>query len=405
MNTTNNTPESTNAAKSSIEAEQLRFIAEGNVQARTQIAHSADLSLSLQTKLHQDTDESVLVALAGNTALLDELQKNLAHTGTPAVRKALAANPSLNETQQNYLATTGSDEVKCQLAKNPSLMLSIQSRFAVDATSGIRAALAENPSLDKTCQVQLMQDGDEYTQLHVYTMMPLASNPALSTEYHAGFAENDDSRIVASLAKNPSISTALMERFAASDDDAIRAGLACNTSLSESLQARLIAGNSNGVRINIAGNPALKIAQQALLADNGDVDVRLALLDNPELDESIRMRVAASFSNQDLNWAESALELAENISTRLSNEHHDATQKCIKAYGGIFPSSEEKIEKLNKAADRIQNRIFEADREIVSIERKCRKIKALLENQPSAGRSSTHWPSQKASAAHVSHAS
>lgn len=374
------------------EAQRIKLLAEGDAKARAELAKHSGLSRSLQAKLLQDKDESVLVALARNLSLHDETQEKLANTGTPAVREVLAANPSLNEKQQNYLAITGSDEVKCKLAKNPSLIVAIQSLFAVEIAPGVREALAENPSLDKSCQPILMVYSDEYRQDHVWTMMPLASNPALEKEFYECLAEDEDSRIVASLAKNPAISDSLMKRFATSDIDEVRAGLACNASLPEPLQARLIAGHSKNVRENIARNSALKVAQQAQLAHVGNVDVRLALLDNLSLDEQIRMRVAASFTNHDLSSAESDLEYAEKELNRLFNEHHEALQKCIKSHGGFFTTSDEKIERLNRAADRIQNQITEVDRKIYVLEMKCRKIRALLELQPVSEHPVTSWP-------------
>lgn len=374
------------------EAQQTKLLAEGDTNTRVRLAKNSGLSRALQTRLLQDKEESVLVALASNPSLLDEGQEKLASTDIPAVREALAANPSLNEKQQNHLAMTGSDQVKCQLALNPSLIVAIQSLFAVEIAPGVREALAENPSLDKSCQPILMEDSDEYRQQIVYTMMPLASNPALSSGLHNRMAELEDSRIVASLAKNPSISDALMKKFADSDKDEIRAGLACNPSLPEPLQARLIAGNCNSVNEKLAGNSALKVAQQAQLAHVGNVDVRLALLDNPSLDEQIKVRVKASFTSHDLSSAESDLAYAEKKVIRLNDEHHDALQKCIDSYGGFFSSSDEKKERLGKAADRIQRQLDEVDREIYALEKKCRKIGALLELQPANEHPVTSWP-------------
>lgn len=183
------------------EAQQIKLLAEGDTNARARLAKHSGLSRSLQTRLLQDKEESVLVALASNPSLLDEGQEKLASTGTSAVREALAVNPSLNEKQQNYLVMTGSDQVKCQLARNPSLIVAIQSLLAVEIAPGVREALAENPSLDKSCQPILMEDSDQYRQQIVYTMMPLASNPALSSDLHNRMAELEDSRIVASLAR------------------------------------------------------------------------------------------------------------------------------------------------------------------------------------------------------------
>lgn len=402
-------PSETPASKTSqqSEAQQIRLIEEGDANARAELAKNSGLSKSLQARLLQDKEEAVLVALASNPSLFNEGQEKLANTGSPAVREALAANPSLNEKQQNYLAMTGSDEVKCQLAKNPSLTVAIQSLFAVEIAPGVREALAENPSLDKSCQPILMEDSDEYRQQIVYTMMPLASNPALSSDLQNRMAENGDSRIVASLAKNPSISDELMKKLAVSDKDEIRAGLACNPSLPESLQARLIAGNCNSVNEKLAGNFALKVAQQAQLAHVGNVDARLALLDNPSLDKQIKTRVMATFKDHDLSSAESDLAYAEKKVIRLNEEHHDALQKCIDSYGGFFSSSDEKKERFSKAADRIQRQLDEVDREIYALEKKCRKIGALLELQPAPEHQVATWPfpilfSSGSQASHVS---
>ena len=360
---------------------------EGDVKQRAELASQPDLSETLQSELLQDKAEPVLVALASNPALLEEVQEKLAISGSPAVREALAANPSLDEKQQNYLVLTGSNEVKFQLAKNPSLIVAIQSIFSVDITPGIREALAENPSLDKLCQPKLMEDNDEYRQQIVYTLMPLASNPALAAELYARLAEHEDNRVVASLAQNPSIPEALMKRFAASDYDEVRAGLACNPSLPESLQARLIAGNSNNVRVSLAGNSALKIAQQAQLAHVGNVDVRLALLDNPSLNEQIQSRVVASFNKCDLSSAESDLDYAEKKASRLNTECSDAGKKYDRSMGVSMSflssfMSDEKLEQLYKKYQRAQKAESEAWRETEALEEKCSKIRTLLKRQP-----------------------
>ncbi len=380
------------AAPLSNEALQKKLLEEGDTQARLELAQSSGLSEAVQSKLLQDEEEAVLIALASNPSLLESAQEKLAETGTPDVRTALAANPSLNENHQHYLAQTGSDEVKCQLAKNPSLSVAIQRMFATDATRGVREALAENASLDKACQPVLMQDSDAYSQHIVWTLIPLASNPALAPELHERLAANDDNCVVASLAQNPALSDALMKKFAASDVEEIKAGLACNPSLPEALQARLIAGDNTRVSVNIAKNTALKIAQQAQLAHGGNAEVRLALLDNPSLDERIRQRVKTSFTEYDLSSAERDLEYAQKQSAKLTEDYSEALKKCINSYGGLFPASEEKQEKLSRTADRIQKRIFEVDREIDALETKCRKIEALLKQHPETARPGKTWP-------------
>lgn len=372
----------TSKANQQSEAQQIKLLEEGDANACAELARHSGLSRTVQARLLQNKEEAVLVAFASNPSLFDEGQEKLASTGAPAVREALAANPGLNEKQQNYLAMTGSDEVKCKLAINPSLIVAIQSLLADEKVSCVREALAENPSLDKACQSRLMEDNDEYGHQIIYTLMPLASNPALSNDLQNRMAESNDHRIVASLAKNPSISDELMKKLAVSDNDEVRAGLACNTSLPESLQARLIERNGGGARKNLAGNPSLKIAQQAQLAHVGDVDVRLALLENPSLDELIRMRVIASFRNYDLSSAESSLDYAAKKAIRLNTEHREALQKGIDSYGGFLTSSEEKMNRLNRAVDRIQSQIDEVDREIAALENKCYNIKILLKQHP-----------------------
>ena len=122
----------------------------------------------------------------------------------------------------------------------------------------------------------------------------------------------------------------------------------------------------------------MKVAQQAQLGHDGNVDVRLALLDNPSPDGRLRSRVASSFSSSDLAAAESDLEYAEKKSMRLYAEYGAALEKSIDAHGGIFPSSEEKIERMNQAADRKQIKIDLVDREINVLEEQCKRLKKLV---------------------------
>lgn len=309
-------------------------------------------------------DEGALVALASDLNISDEDQARLAAIGSPSVREALAANPCLNEIQQSYLAATGSLAVKCKLAKNPSLINVLQEIFAESNVSEVRESLAENRKLNPTCQTLLMQDKDELGHKLIHTLIPLASNPALTTELQQALAASGECSVVASLAKNPSISESMIEQLAEHEEDEIRAGLASNTRLSEPMQAQLIASGVSKVLENIARNPALKVAQQALLAYKGSFVIRLALLENCGLDAQLRKLVSSSFEVSELNRAELDLEHAESRSARLIDKYRKAVDKCIKTDGGFFSSSDEKIERLNKEADRIQAQIDVSDREI-----------------------------------------
>jgi len=338
-------------------------------------------------------DEAALLALARDLTISDEEQDRLAAIGSPAVREALAANPCLNEIQQRYLAATGSLEVKCKLAKNPSLVDARQQMFAECGISEIREALAENRKLNPACQHLLMQDKEGLRNRLIYTLMPLASNPALTKDLQQTLAASDERLVVASLAKNPSIPELLMEQLAACGDEGVCAGLASNPKLPEPMQAQLIASGYSKVLENIARNPSLRVAQQALLAHEGSVDVRLALLENRGLDAQIKEWVSTSFTVSELSWAERELDSAECRATRLMNEHNEALDKCIKAHGGFFPSSDEKIERLNEAAELIQERIFEADGEIYRLTGKIRKLQELIKSQPAAKNGGSHAPS------------
>lgn len=345
---------------------------------------SSALSQTVTPETGTTYDETALVALAGDPSISDEEQERLAEIGSPAVRKALAANPCLNEIQQRYLATTGSTEVKCELAKNPSLIEAIQQTFAEGNISEIREALAGNSKLNPASQPLLMQDNAGLRNRLIYTLMPLASNPSLTKDLQQALAASDECRVLASLAKNYSISESLMTQLAECGEVEVLAGMASNTNLPEPMQAQLIASCHAEVLKSIASNPSLKIAQQALLAHEGNVDVRLALLENTGLDAQIKARVGSSFTVNELNWAERQLDSAESTSASLMNEHTDALTKCINAHGGFFKSSDEKIERLNKAAEHIQERISETDGEIYKLTRKIRKLQKLTKNQPAA---------------------
>lgn len=147
-----------------------------------------------------------------------------------------------------------------------------------------------------------------------------------------------------------------MEQFAARPESEIKASLASNPSFPESVQARLIANNDGNVLKNIARNPSLKIAQQAELAVSREIDVRLALLKNPSLDQQIMDRVIASFTALDLSRVKSAFEDAEQKVDRLNTEYADSCEKHYKSMGGIFPSSDEKVEHLYQNSLRVEKK-------------------------------------------------
>lgn len=177
-----------------------------------------------------------------------------------------------------------------------------------------------------------------------------------------------------------------MRKLADSDIGGVRESLAGNPALPEFLQARLIANNSGKVLQNLARNSALKVAQQAELAHVGDVDVRLALLDNPSLVEQIKSRVIASFTERDLSSAESGLDDAEKKASRLNIEYADACKKYERSLawsmGWLFPTSDEKLERLYGNTVRVQERESEVWRESAALCEKCRKLRALLKLQP-----------------------
>jgi hypothetical protein len=236
-----------------------------------------------------------------------------------------------------------------------------------------RVKLPANLGLSRSLQLILLQENEESV------LVALARNTSLLEEVQEKLVQIGTLAVQQSLAANRNLSELLMMTLADSDSKDVRADLASNTSLPESLQTRLIADSSISVRINIAKNPALKIALQKHMSrvDN-NVDVRLALLDNPSLDELVRVRVVSSFTRSDLTSAESDLHSAEMKSTQLYSERKEASQKCINSYGVLFPSSEEKIEKLTREVDRIQYQIFSVDKEIDTLKIKYRKIYKCL---------------------------
>jgi hypothetical protein len=178
----------------------------------------------------------------------------------------MASNPSTRYKQQAHLAAKGSLEMKCALAKNPSLLPAIQRMFAEGNIAEIREALAANPKLDSACQPLLRQFSSELKPQRLQTLIPLASNPALTEEMQNILINYVDIGVVAGLARNPSIPESLMESLSNCKLREISIGLACNIKLPEHLQAKLIASCDAEVMENIARNPALTVEQQLLLA-------------------------------------------------------------------------------------------------------------------------------------------
>ena len=254
-----------------------------------------------------------------------------------------SAKQVFSETEKIKLAEVGNTNERVELATNSDLPHILQTILLQDKEESVLAALAGNPSLNPDSQESL---------------------------YCTGIIS-----VQKSLASNRNLSEKLMKVLAGSDFEDVRVSLASNASLPESLQACLIADGSIGVRINAAKNSALTIAQQKQVSRTDNVDIRLALLDNPSLDELvIRNRVVASFTRSDLSSVEHDIDAAERKSSKLYSEHKEAFQKCVNSYGVIFPSSDEKIEKLTKEVDRIQNQINAIDREINTLKVSYHKI-------------------------------
>ena len=108
---------------------------------------------------------------------------------------------------------------------------------------------------------------------------------------------------------------------------------------------------------------------------------------NPSLYEPIKRRVIASFDKYDLSSAERDLDYAEKKASRLNTEYSDAGKKYERALGMSMSflsafTSDEKLEQLYRKVQRVQEEESEAWGESVDLGVKCRKLKALLEQQP-----------------------
>jgi hypothetical protein len=260
--------------------------------------------------------------------LLDELQAKLAITGAPAVREALAANPRLNEKRQSHLATVGNSSVKSKLAENPSLINAIQSMLVDDQDWSIRRSLARNPSLDIDLQTKLMKDQD------IDVRIALASNPILTSE----------------------------------------------------LQQQILSKRDREVVVALAANPSLSLEQQAEFTNTGSFDERLSLYGNPSLDESLKKRVIASFSQYDLSSMERDIENKKRRMEQLESEKNKVYESLDRpSLRGVFfflhNMVTDEIEVGYDEVNRIDRRIRETNIEIYDLHSKIIILKDILNSQ------------------------
>lgn len=226
----------------------------------------------------------------------------------------------------------------------------------------------------------------------------LAGNPSLTETLMKKFAEYEDSQpapggrwfvgvgwmVRAGLAVNSALPESLQAKLSKDDRSEVRASLACNLSLSESLQARLAEDRDEDVQNKLAGNPSLTVAQQAQLASTGNVDIRLGLMDNPVLDERIKRRIIASFTENDLRGAENEVKCASDRLDRFSLEDIAAQKKSVDAFMIIdipFFNSATKKERLEAEANRTSEQCIKATSEYFSLCNKLAKIKKLISLQ------------------------
>ncbi|MHB1115447.1 hypothetical protein [Sideroxydans sp.] len=237
--------------------------------------------------MHTQTNQPFAQSIASAQSLVHDESELL----------SLASNPAIRYKQQAHLAANGSLTVKCALASNPLLLPSIQRIFAEGNIPELREALAANPKLDPACQPLLRIFSSELKPRRLLTLIPLASNPALTEEMLNQLAHLVDIEVIAALARNPSLPESIMIPLSNCNLREITIGLACNPGLPEHLQAKLIASGDAELMENIARNPGLTVTQQEMLALKGSNAIHLALLGNAALDGKINEQLKASLAN------------------------------------------------------------------------------------------------------------
>lgn len=94
-----------------------------------------------------------------------------------------------------------------------------------------------------------------------------------------------------------------------------------------------------------------------------------------------------AFTKHDLSSAERDLDYAEKRASRLNTECSDADKKYERTMGMSMSflssfTSDEKLDQLYKKVQRVQEEESKAWDESANLGAKCRKIKALLDQQP-----------------------
>ncbi|MGL5698382.1 MAG: AAA family ATPase [Kluyvera sp.] len=161
------------------EVDLLTQIKQGSVQKLLSLASRQYLPEQAQNYIATHiTNEAVLVTLASNPTLHDQVQYILASEGSPDVRTALAVNPALSSELQKYLFDVGQTETKRALMSNIALSEEVQLIALECADYDIDYVLLRNPNISEDIQHRVMR----FSFTRGLSKCFLAMNSALSED-------------------------------------------------------------------------------------------------------------------------------------------------------------------------------------------------------------------------------
>ena len=161
------------------------LLVEDDTKIRKALACNPALCAEYIDELMDDTSTDVIISLAGNSALTNEMQMQIAtnYSKDIPILQSLAQNPNLSaELMKKFISSDSYDsydnEVKAGLASNRSLPEAMQAKlikFAKESRNveKIKINLASNPVLKIAQQAELAQDRSVDVRVALY------NNPSL----------------------------------------------------------------------------------------------------------------------------------------------------------------------------------------------------------------------------------
>ena len=191
--------------------EMLGFASDEDVETRARIAQMENLPLIVQKQLVQDTERSVLMNLAENPSLQEEIAEELFSKKQPELTLHLCANPAIPPTMLQEQAQNGNRIVLKFLAEHTTMQSILDILYATNDDEILyHLAFRKSPATGMP-QELLYRLGQH--PLPTFRQL-VAAMEEVPVHLQAQLARDDSSLVRLAMAKNKAVQPVLLERLA-----------------------------------------------------------------------------------------------------------------------------------------------------------------------------------------------